>query len=158
MYDRYRGPLLGYVRRSVGGDFQQAEDVVQETLTRAWVHYDTLEARDPGPWLFTVAHNLVVSGYRHRSARPLEVPLGRQDFPSAADDVDHVLQSWQVAIALRELSDHHRDVVVELFYRRRTVAEAAAVLGVPAGTVKSRCYYALRALRVALEERGVMSP
>jgi RNA polymerase sigma-70 factor, ECF subfamily len=157
MYDRYRGPLMGYVLRSVNGDFQQAEDVVQETMTRAWQRSDALTPEEAGPWLFTVAHNLVVSGFRRRAARPTEVPIGERDFESAGDEIDRALQSWQIASALRGLSEAHRGVIVELFYRRRTVSEAATVLGVPVGTVKSRSYYALRALRIALEERGVMS-
>ena len=157
MYDRYRAPLLGYVLRSVGGDYQQAEDIVQETMTRAWQRSDQLTPEDAGPWLFTVAHNLVVSGFRRKSARPPEVPIGERDFPVPGDDIERVLQSWQIASALRGLSQEHRHVIVELFYRRRTVSEAASVLGIPVGTVKSRSYYALRALRVALEEQGVMS-
>ena len=60
-----------------------------------------------------------------------------------------------MADALRALSQEHRAVIVETYYRGRSVAEAAAALGIPAGTVKSRCYYALRALKLALAERGV---
>ena len=148
---------MGYVLGLVRGDYQQAEDVVQETMTRAWQRSDQLTPDQAGPWLFTVAHNLVVSGFRRRSARPAEVPLGERDFEAAGDDIDRALQSWQVATALRGLSDEHRGVIVELFYRRRTVSEAATVLGVPVGTVKSRSYYALRALRVVLEEQGVIT-
>jgi RNA polymerase sigma-70 factor (ECF subfamily) len=155
LYGRWRGPLHGYVLRLVGGDHQQAEDVVQETLLRAWKHADELTPDDAGPWLYTVARNLVISGFRKRSGRNSEVPIEPADLPPVADQVDHVLQSWQIAEALRALTPDHRAVVVELYYRRRTVKEAAAVLGVPPGTVKSRCFYALRALRDALEERGV---
>ena len=46
-------------------------------------------------------------------------------------------------------------MIVETYYRGRSVAEAAGVLGIPPGTVKSRCYYGLRALKLALAERGV---
>jgi RNA polymerase sigma-70 factor (ECF subfamily) len=60
-----------------------------------------------------------------------------------------------VVDALAALSPEHRAVIVETYYRGRTVAEAAQVLGIPPGTVKSRCYYALRALKLALAERGV---
>jgi RNA polymerase sigma-70 factor, ECF subfamily len=157
MYDRYRGPLMGYVLRMVGGDYQHAEDIVQETMTRAWQRSDSLTPDEAGPWLYTVAHNLVVSGFRRRAARPAEVPIGERDFEASGDDIDRALQSWQVASALRGLSDNHRQVIIELFFRRRTVSEAASVLGLPIGTVKSRSYYALRALRIVLEEQGVVS-
>ncbi len=62
---------------------------------------------------------------------------------------------WLVADALRQLSPQHREVLLECYYRGCSVAQAAQRLGVPPGTVKSRTYYALRALRLALEERGV---
>jgi RNA polymerase sigma-70 factor (ECF subfamily) len=159
LYWRYRRPLLGHVLRSVGGDHQRAEDIVQETLLRAWRNADKLAVDQAGPWLYTVARNLVVSGYRRQAARVTEVPLPeRHDVPATGDEFDRVLQGWQIADAMRNLSPDHRAVIVELFYRRRTVAEAAGVLGVPSGTVKSRSFYALRALRDALAERGVTEP
>jgi RNA polymerase sigma-70 factor (ECF subfamily) len=155
LYDKYRRPLFGYVLRSVGGDRQYAEDIVQETMARAWAHAGELDPERAGRWLFTVARNLVISGLRKKSARVTEVPIEEREFAARGDDIERVLQAWQVTEVLRGLSRDHLQVIIELFYRRRTVAEAAVVLGVPAGTVKSRSYYALHALRAALEERGV---
>ncbi len=76
--------------------------------------------------------------------------------PFAHDDVsDQLLLSWVVAEAVSRLSPDHRAVLLECYFRGRPVAEAARRLGVPVGTVKSRTHYALRALKLALEEMGV---
>lgn len=157
LYDEHGGPLLGYVLRLTGGDRGQAEDVMQETLLRAWRHPEALAGRPVRPWLFTVARNLVVDAHRARRARPQETGITEQVLMTAAgsDDIDRALESWTVAEALADLSAPHRAVLVETYYRGRSVAEASKTLGIPPGTVKSRTYYALRALKLALEERGL---
>jgi RNA polymerase sigma-70 factor (ECF subfamily) len=123
LYDRYRRPLFGYVLRSVGGDHQYAEDIVQETMARAWAHSAELDPDRAGRWLFTVARNLVISGRRKRAARVTEVTIDGREFPALGDDIDRVLQAWQVAEVLRGLSHDHRQVIVELFYRRAALEE-----------------------------------
>jgi len=157
LYSEHGAALLAYASRLCGGDHGRAEDVVQETLLRAWQHPDAL-APERGParaWLFTVARHVAVDAYRARSARPAEVGPVPLDHLAADDDVERALDAWLVADALATLTDAHRAVVLETFYRGCSVAQAAATLGIPQGTVKSRAYYALRALRVALTERGV---
>ncbi|MGI8683315.1 MAG: sigma-70 family RNA polymerase sigma factor [Mycobacteriales bacterium] len=156
LYAEHAGPLLSYALR-LTGDRSQAEDVVQETLLRAWRHPEAMESGRGSlrPWLFTVARNLVVDQHRARRARPPEVSAESLVELPAADELDRALQAWQVAAAVATLRDEHRAVLLETYYRGKSVTEAAAALGVPAGTVKSRTYYALRALRLALEERGV---
>jgi RNA polymerase sigma-70 factor, ECF subfamily len=162
LYHEHAGMLLGYVRRLVGGDTGRAEDVVQETLLRAWQHPEALRSgRADGPsvraWLLTVARHLVIDGERRRKSRPREVELVPSAERAAAEPAfDQVLAAWEIADALEALSAEHRAVIVELYYKDRSVAEAARHLGVPEGTVKSRAYYALRALRAACEERGVL--
>lgn len=157
VYARYGSPLHGHVLRLIG-DQQRAEDIVQETFLRAWLHRETLDSERCWPWLRVVARNLAVSAHRRNASRPKEAPLGDQDPapPSGESDVfDRLLERWQMAEAMRGLRPGHRAVLVEVYYFRRTVAEAAEHLGIPPGTVKSRCYYALRALRNVLEEQGV---
>jgi RNA polymerase sigma-70 factor (ECF subfamily) len=150
--------LLGYVTGMVGGDRYAAEDIVQESLLRAWQYGDRLRPEQARAWLFTVAHNLVVSRYRRRKHRAAEVTLDQgQDLPATHDDLALAVEKWQMLEAMRALSADHRRVLFELYYLRRSVAEAAEALSVPQGTVKSRAYYALRALRDVLEERGVVS-
>lgn len=155
----YRGPLLGFVLPLVNGDRHAAEDVVQETMLQAWRHSAELVPEQARSWLHTVARNIAISSYhRRRQARPPEVPLSDDAVQVADDELDHVLDSWQVSEALQTLSPEHRVVIVELYYQRRSVAELAALLSIPEGTVRSRCFYGLRALRKALEERGIMRP
>ncbi len=71
------------------------------------------------------------------------------------DEVDSLLASVVVTDALDSLSAQHRQVIGEVYSRGSSSTQASIALGIPPGTVKSRSYYALRALRAALEERGV---
>ena len=155
LYAEHGRPLLGYAQRLTGGDRHQAEDVVQETLVRAWRNAERLEAHSARPWLFRVARNIAIDRARARRSRIADAPADVVEAVAGPDDLDSALLAWQIADALRSLSPDHRRVIVEVYYRGRSVAEAAAVLGVPPGTVRSRTFYALRALRVALEERDV---
>jgi RNA polymerase sigma-70 factor, ECF subfamily len=154
-----RGPLIGFVLPLVNGDLQAAEDVVQETMLRGWQHSNELEPERARSWLHAVARNIAISAYhRRRKSRPREVPLDENTLPHADDDVDRLPDAWLLGTALNSLRPAHRAVITELFYHRKTVAEAAELLGIPEGTVRSRCFYALRALRAALEKQGVTRP
>lgn len=156
LYAAHGTALLAFARR-LTGDPVRAEDVVQETLFRAWRHAGSLapERGPVRPWLFTIARNIVVDEYRARRSRPPETGDAALARLPAEDGLDRALESWQVAEALGALRREHREVLLETYYRGRSVTEAAGTLGIPAGTVKSRTYYALRALRLELEERGV---
>lgn len=158
LFDEHGHALLGYALHLTGGDHGEAEDIVQETMLRAWRHPEALaEQRGPlRPWLFTVARRLAIDAHRRRGARVPEVgDAALAGVASAGEDLEAALDSWLVADALTSLSPAHRQVLVETFFRDRSVAEAARELDVPVGTVKSRTHYALQALRVALQERGV---
>ena len=155
LYSEHAGPLLRYALHLTSGDRQRAEDIVQETLLKAWLHPEAISDRPARPWLFAVARNLAVDAYRARRARPHEVGEGALELLSVPDEADRALESWAVADALATLRPEHRGVLLQTYYHGRSVAEAAAVLGIPAGTVKSRTFYALRALKLELEERGL---
>jgi RNA polymerase sigma-70 factor (ECF subfamily) len=155
--ETFSGPLFAYAYRATG-DRQRAEDVVQETLARAWERADRFDPSrgSAGAWLFTIARNLLIDGWRAEAARPRTAPLGDADVTLGVDEVDRALEAWQMAEALRRISPEHRAVIVETYYGARSVAATAARLGIPEGTVKSRLYYGLRALRLVLEELEVV--
>jgi RNA polymerase sigma-70 factor (ECF subfamily) len=157
LHDEHAGALWSYCLRLTGQDRARAEDVAQETLLRAWRRIEVLEATQGSvrSWLFTVARNIVIDEWRTKRSQKefavAEVPEGE----GLSDRTDQLLQSWMVAEAVTTLSPEHRAVLLQCYYRGVSVAEAARHLGVPEGTVKSRTHYALRALRLALEEMGV---
>lgn len=157
LHDEHAAALWGYCLRLTGNDRARAEDVAQETLLRAWRHSSVLEEGQGSvrAWLFTVARNIVIDEWRSRRAHSEYAVAEVPEVADSVDRSDQLLLSWVVADALSKLSPEHRAVLVECYYRGLPVAEAARRLDIPEGTVKSRTHYALRALRLALEEMGV---
>ena len=157
IHDAHSQALLRYVLRLTRGDMPFAEDVVQESLLRLWRKPEVME--QPGEaaraWLFTVARNLVIDD--RRSARYTR-ELQTDDVPErpSLDAIGPAVDKWILADALKSLSVEHRNVIVRAYYLGETVADIAEHEQIPPGTAKSRLHYALRALRNALQERGVV--
>lgn len=150
------GPALShFVSGLVGGDESRVQDVVQETFLRAWRHPAVLRSGE-GPtrsWLFTVARRIAIDDWRRRSRRP-EMLTAEPPDVEGLDEATAITDRQVLIDALRALPYPHREVLLECYFRGSSVAEAAARLGLPEGTVKSRTHYALHALRAALDESG----
>jgi RNA polymerase sigma-70 factor (ECF subfamily) len=158
LYKAHSGALFGSLLRWTAGDWQAAEDLVQETMLRAWRNLDSLRG-DPitlRPWLLTVARRLAIDALRARAARPPEAevdPLERM--PGAGESYEQVLNRQLVIDGLAGLSPDHRAALMYVYILDQTVPQTARNLGVPEGTVKSRVHHALRAMRLALDETSL---
>lgn len=157
LYDCHGSALLQFAARRLEGDWHRAEDVLQEVAIRAWRHAAELDptADSARPWLFTALRNLVIDGHRARQARPPETGDPELAHLPVSDGVDHLLTTQVLVEALGDLRPSQREVLLHVHYLGRTVNQTAEVLGVPPGTVKSRTYYAARAMREALNRRGL---
>ncbi|MFI7604524.1 sigma-70 family RNA polymerase sigma factor [Micromonospora sp. NPDC049366] len=136
------------------GQRQTAEDLLQETMLRAWRHLDSVPTEPDAArrWLLTVARRLVIDGVRLRHGRPAEVHLVDMSWiPGGDDTTGTALASHAIRRALGRLSPSQRSLLSEVYLVGRSPEEVAGRLGVPIGTVKSRTHYALRALRTGLE-------
>jgi RNA polymerase sigma-70 factor, ECF subfamily len=158
LYDEHAGALWRYAVR-LTGDAARAEDVVQETLMRAWQHPKVIEdtERSARAWLFTVARNMIIDERRSARFRNVVGSLDDSSTPeqSAPDEVDSALDRLLIADAMAQMTAEHRAVVERSYYRGWSTAQIAADLDIAEGTVKSRLHYALRALRLTLQEMGV---
>jgi RNA polymerase sigma-70 factor (ECF subfamily) len=155
LYDQHAMPLWRYIYGMVG-DSGRAEDIVQETLLRAWQRPTVLDQSTASAraWLFTVARNMAVDEFRsarHRHEFRTDSPPEQ----SSPDQSERALDSWLITDALARLSTDHREVIVRAYYRGLSTQQIAMELSIPEGTVKSRMHYGMRALRSALQKMGV---
>jgi RNA polymerase sigma-70 factor, ECF subfamily len=153
LYADHGSDLRRFAAR-LSGDHSRAEDIVQETMLRAWRHPESVGGRTGAPlaWLYTVARHLAIDQHRARQARPTEpagltVLAGR----AAPDQIDTAITQWDLATALASLRPRDRDLLTARYLRDRSVGQLAADLNIPAGTIKSRLSAARAALRRNLQ-------
>jgi RNA polymerase sigma-70 factor (ECF subfamily) len=158
LYQEYAPALLRYAWRLTGDQFR-AQDVVQETLLRAWQHPRVANdsERSAKSWLFTVARHMIIDERRSLRFRREVSAADHSCVPdrACAGEVDAALDRQLINTALARLSPEHRAVVQRSYIQGWTTADIASDLGIAEGTVKSRLHYALRTLRHILCEMDV---
>ena len=156
VYDKHGTLLLGMATSLLGGDYHQAQDLVQETALRAWRHADTLDPQAEGirSWLMQVLRNLTIDAHRARQSRPPETTDTEIEELFGFEPTEEILTRKIVRAAVADLSYQHREILVYVHFLDHSVFQASRALGVPPGTIKSRTHLALRALRISLIERG----
>lgn len=160
-YAAHGAELFRFALRALG-DRGHAQDVVQETFVRAWrsrARFDP-ELASLRVWLFAIARNVVVDHGRRERVRPWArdlVPPGADDRsgPAQPDASDRLLRGWVVEEALRRIGEDHRRAIIETYLRDRPYAEVAQEMGIPVATLRTRVFYALKALRVTMDEMEV---
>jgi RNA polymerase sigma-70 factor, ECF subfamily len=157
LYRRYSGQLFGFACNALG-DRGLAEEVVQDVFARAWRHADDYDPSRASvrTWLYSIARNRVVDARRRAAVRPGVAAAPETETPAELDrTLEQAVLRWQIAAALARLSPEHREVIRLAHYGGLTLREIAERQGIPLGTVKSRTSYALRSLRLILDEMEV---
>lgn len=158
-YQAHGAELYRFALRQLG-DEGAAGDVVQEVFLRAWRAADRFDpvVASLRVWLFAIARNAVIDEARRTSARPIRLLEADRLAALGPVDVgfdDALVKAWLVEEAMRRLSHEHRTAIVETYLRGRSYDEVSAERGVPMATLRSRVFYGLKALRLAMDEMGV---
>jgi RNA polymerase sigma-70 factor, ECF subfamily len=154
LYRRYSGELYGFACNALG-DAALAEEVVQDAFTSVWRHADRFDPTRASfrTWLYALTRNRIVDLRRRAAARPrLADADDGEELAELDESLEQAALRWQVGAALAKLSPDHREVIRLAHFESLSLREVADALGLPLGTVKSRSYYALRHLRLALDE------
>lgn len=167
LYRRYSDRLMAYLQRMVG-DVGLSQDLLQEVFLRLVERPGAYDPRRPlARWLFAVAHNLCCSALRRRGVRrdtraavalesQLRAESARPPEPDAAVDSERFADGLRSALA--DLDPERRSAFLLRHGEGFSIGQISAVLGCPAGTVKSRLFHASRQLAARLRPFDPQDP
>jgi RNA polymerase sigma-70 factor (ECF subfamily) len=152
LWHRHGDALLRFALKLTRGDRHRAEDIIQETLLRAWRHPEVVGAGDGAirAWLFTVTRHVAIDMWRARSRADETIEDWQTELPDPAEPIEQVVTAMEVRAAIAQLTPQQRYVVVAMYFHEQSTVEIAQALAIPVGTVKSRAHYGLRRLRELL--------
>ncbi|MFQ5985444.1 MAG: sigma-70 family RNA polymerase sigma factor [Alphaproteobacteria bacterium] len=142
-------PYLRRYARALAGDPSRADDLVQDCLERAWSRAHLWRpSGDIRAWLFTIMHNLHANAARRYSREPAVVPLGDEAAEASVRATqEDGLELENLLRALAQLPHAQRTAVLLVGLEGMSYEEAAAIQGIPLGTLMSRLYRGRERLR-----------
>ncbi len=154
---RHHAPLFGFLYRLTGGDRALAEDLVQETMVRLLRGIGSYDGKRPfKPWLYQIGVNVARDYYKQAEMRHTASDNGEISLMTAPERPETAViqqQTIQAAVtAVAHLPLQQREALLLRYVEELSLAEIAAVLDIPVGTVKSRLSLALKRLRAAMTE------
>ncbi len=161
LYDRSSRLVFGMARHAVG-DQALAEEITQDVFMRIWNKASTYQAEQGkvASWIAGITRNRAIDEYRHQKARLDGNSLSLEELPlfdppdslNVEGEIDTRIKEQRIQKALSLLPKEQREVLAMAYFRGYTHEEAAAALGEPLGTVKTRIRLGMQKLRQLLEE------
>jgi RNA polymerase sigma-70 factor, ECF subfamily len=161
LFNRHRQRMYRFALRLVGNG-ATAEDIVSEVFLELWRRAASFERRAQlSTWLLAITRNKALSALRARVDQPLDDAMA-EAMPDPAVTAEDSLQASErntlVRQCLERLSPAHREIVDLVYYHEKSVDEVAAIVGVPAATVKTRMFYARKRLAELVKDAGITGP
>jgi RNA polymerase sigma-70 factor (ECF subfamily) len=158
LFERHQLKVYRFALRLVGNS-AAAEDIVSEVFIELWRHAASFEGRARlSTWILAIARNKAVSAMRRRIDQPLDEAAAEAIPDHAATAEDSLVAAERSALlrrCLAQLSAEHREIIDLVYYHERSIEEAAAILGIPAGTIKTRMFHARRRLAEHLKAADI---
>jgi RNA polymerase sigma-70 factor, ECF subfamily len=159
LFARHHARVYRFILRLLGSEAAAAEDLTSEVFLGVWRHAHRFEARSSvTTWLLAIARYKALAELRRRPELACDEAAAQTsdpaDDPEATFAIKH--RGEIVRDCLGRLSHRHREVIDLVYYHGKSVQEAAAILGIPGNTVKTRMFHARKNLSELLAARGVM--
>jgi RNA polymerase sigma-70 factor (ECF subfamily) len=159
LFHAYKRRLMGYAYRMTG-DAARAEEITSDVLVEVWNSAGRFQGRSSvSTWVFGIAHHKVVDELRRRGGQGVQVEVPENLIDPERDPEDRTIEkdrNARLRRVLQQLTHEHREVLEMTFFQGRSVEDIAGILGCPAGTVKTRMFYARKKLRELLEAANLM--